>query len=75
MNQFVRDFEYNPYDTIEINADGKIDTFLCSNKYLRIIHQNIRSLSKNIDEFKVQISQLKHEVDIIVFTETFQLFT
>ena len=37
---------------------------------LRVIHLNIRSFSKNYDEFSVFLSQIEIEWDVIILTET-----
>ncbi|KAJ8967706.1 hypothetical protein NQ317_004206 [Molorchus minor] len=74
MNSFVRDFKDNLLKTNRIE-----DICLCGNIFadkgsnLRIYHNNIRSISKNFEEFEVFLHQLDVKLDIIVFTETWRV--
>ena len=43
---------------------------ILKNKF-SVIHQNIRSLNKNFDEFSVLVDEISGVIDVIVFTETF----
>lgn len=40
-----------------------------SNSYFKVIHQNIRSISANLDDFLATIHRSKTEWDLMVFTE------
>lgn len=49
---------------------GDLPIHLPVKKYrLNIVHQNIRSIYRNFDDFEISLSQLKHDVDVIILTE------
>lgn len=58
---------YSGCDYYTVNEFNSLD---CGIDDLVILHQNIRSFSKNYDEFSVFISNLNSSVDVLIFTET-----
>ena len=56
------------YYTIQ-NIGDKINSFT-TNTSFSILHVNIRSIKKNISNFQLFLSQIKHEFSIICLTET-----
>lgn len=46
---------------------------ISGNKFLNIVHFNIRSLNKNFDELLVYIELFKNNLDIIVLSETWRI--
>lgn len=64
-NQYFEQYSdcklYKPYD---LDGDFK------DNLSMNILHINIRSINKNIDEFKLYLANLKMYFSIIVITET-----
>jgi hypothetical protein len=63
-------------DLTEINGDYyNVESFndirqLNNSNSLFIMHQNIRSFNKNIDEFLLYIAQLDRRIDMLVLSET-----
>ncbi|KAJ8945847.1 hypothetical protein NQ318_009588 [Aromia moschata] len=76
MDQYIRDFDYDPIVTekvenaYEANEVLKVNNKVCN---FKIIHNNIRSLPKNIDEFNVFLHQFDSNFECIVLTETFKI--
>lgn len=52
MDQFVRDFELEIYESEYIDPLGDLNNRDVGGKF-KILHNNIRSLEKNFDESKV----------------------
>lgn len=75
MDQFIRDFHVENYNTYELEADNYaiLDKNNISNGNLSIFHTNIRSIAKNFDELQVFLSQFNESFDIIVLTETWKI--
>lgn len=75
MDQYIRDFETNSIETFTLD-DGEAKQILNinanSNNFI-ILQNNIRSLSKNLDEFILFLHNLKINVDCLILTETWQL--
>lgn len=74
MDPYIRDFKHTPIEThtINNNEEYKIVTGN-SNESFKIFHNNIRSMSKNIDELEVFLSQFEHEFDVVILTETWRI--
>ena len=76
MDPFVRDFtpsEITTQATQSINDCKNILNLKNRQSNLKIYHCNIRSISKNFEEFLVYMSQLENCFDIICLTETFYI--
>lgn len=75
MDAYIRDFEPFKIDTVNVGSieecknilDKKGDKF-------QLFHNNIRSLSKNVDELNVVLNEFNYIFDCIVLTETFKLY-
>ena len=57
------------YFTIE-NIGDKMNSFSSNACSFSILHVNIRSIKKNFSNFRLFLSQLKHEFSVICLTET-----
>lgn len=69
MYTYIRDFSIHFIDTIIETNCYSYSTL----KYEPVMHTNLWSLSKNIDEFKVMVKALKNDFDCYVLTETRQI--
>lgn len=58
----------------EVISDGNFDDIKDCSKDLVVILQNIRSISKNFDEFAIFVQDLPLDGDILVLVETWNLF-
>lgn len=81
MDQFIRDYENENKQThiVEDMAHYNQITNHISEKGTKvssfsILQQNIRSIAKNFDEMKIFLSQFDNHFDIIILTETWQIF-
>lgn len=76
MDQYIRDFEVNTIETytlangLECKAIYDINKLSCN---FKIIHNNIRSINKNLDLFKILLEELQTDFDCIVLTETWNI--
>lgn len=71
MNQYIRDYECETYDTpMENIVNLKSHNF---NDKFNILHMNVRSINLNFPEFVAFLEYLSLEFEIIVLTETFQI--
>lgn len=76
MDSFIRDVNFSKIDTVEIENAVELNQIMSDQEHktmFKILHQNIRSISKNIDEMDVYLSQINTDFECIVFTETFQI--
>lgn len=72
MDSYIRDYECEDQETTELVEVGDLNKLMTLSQ-LKIIHMNIRSAAKNMDEFIILIEQLTPEMDVIILTETFIL--
>ncbi|KAJ8939952.1 hypothetical protein NQ317_006929, partial [Molorchus minor] len=76
MDPYIRDFKVNTIKTElvsnldECNQVLKINDHNCN---IKLLHNNIRSIGKNLEEFKCYLKQLTTDVECIVLTETWQV--
>ena len=72
MDEHILHYEYQPIKTEGINDYNLINKkFAGFNKCgFGVLHVNIRSVSKNLDELKIYLSQFCFEFDCIILTET-----
>lgn len=75
MNSYVRHFETDSVATSIVKSTDEWNKTVRKNvnSDFKLIHQNIRSVEKNLDEFNVFLHSLSCEFDCIVLTETRQL--
>ena len=74
MDSYIRTYN-NPIISTKVNNASDYETLLLTRNAniksdFSILHNNIRSISKNFDEFSVFLSQFRHQFDCIVFSET-----
>lgn len=76
MDPYIRDYHYSPVQTNNVNNYVEYCNRIKKNagQDLRLIHLNIRSIAKNIDELKVFLHQFESKYDIIVLSETFKIY-
>jgi hypothetical protein len=63
--------QQNIYDNNVCNNVNELNALFNNNTKFKILHQNIRSVRKNFDEFCVALNQLTFAFDIIVLTESY----
>nr|CAI5828906.1 unnamed protein product [Callosobruchus analis] len=76
MDAYLRETEYEQVQTLEVfdvEGHNRFWNGEEQSSYIKIYHQNICSLKKNLDEFKILLNQLNCEYDCIIFTETFRI--
>lgn len=76
MNPYIRDFEIGNIKTYSLDQITEVNETLNvnnKNSNLKLIHNNIRSISKNIEEFKLLLQNCEVEFDFIVLTETWRI--
>lgn len=76
MNQYIRDFEVDTTDTYTLANYSEAKEVLNINNNVnnfKILHNNIRSLNKNLDEFKIILQGLDSDLDVVIFTETWKI--
>ena len=76
MDPYIRDFEIDTVCTERVSTIEEAGQVLNVNmncKNIKILHNNIRSISKNFDEFKCYLHRLSPRPDCIIFTETFMI--
>lgn len=75
MDPYIRDYCVNSIETVEVHniqEYNDIQNSLINN--FEVMHLNIRSMSKNFDELCVFLSQFCKKFDVIVLSETFQIY-
>ncbi|KAJ8980864.1 hypothetical protein NQ317_008923 [Molorchus minor] len=75
MDNYIRDFKISKVKNESLNAATELKQLLNKAKgdHFRIFHNNIRSLSKNIDELKVTLNAYEIDFELIVLTETWRM--
>lgn len=75
MDAFINDINFKTVETQTLDNfnDFHDNLAFTKNTNLKIYHLNIRSLSKNYDELKIFLKQLRCSFDCIVLTETFNI--
>lgn len=75
MNPYIKEFKYET-ETFELDSVYQLNEVYAVNKEntnFTIFHQNIRSVNKNIDEFKILLRQVSTNIDCIILTETWKI--
>lgn len=73
MDQYIREFTVDTVQTYSLDYISECTEILKvndSNFNIKILNTNIRSISRNYDEFKVFLYNLDTSVDCIILTET-----
>lgn len=76
MDPYVRDFNGQTTETYVLDTALELSEILAVNKEnvnFTTLHQNIRSINRNIDEFKTFLYQINTNIDCIVLTETWKI--
>lgn len=74
MDAYIRNFDLSPIETVSTDSVNTCSNLLKNNVAdFTIVHKNIRSINKNLDEFKILLHQINHEFDCIVFSETWRI--
>lgn len=76
MDQYIRDFAIESFQTYSLQDYKELNCILNVNKNhsnFTAIHNNIRSINKNFDEFKLFLTNIKATIDCIVLTETWNI--
>lgn len=75
MDQYLRDYNVETVETYVVNNEIEYNNLVDSlGSNIKILQQNIRSMVKNFDEFLVSLELLKYSFDVIILTETFQIY-
>lgn len=74
LNNYLECLDKESIDTYEIQDIHALNTFINNNNIvLNILHTNIRSASKNFDEFQLLLNEISHNIDILILTETWTI--
>lgn len=76
MDQYIRDFNVTTIETYSLEDVHEARMVLNVNKNssnFKLLNCNIRSISKNFDEFKIYLHQLNSDIDCIILTETWMI--
>lgn len=76
MDPYLRDFKSQTTETYVIDSAVELSEVLTVNKIninFTILHQNIRSISKNLNELKIFLSQCNKNIDCVVLSETWKV--
>lgn len=74
MDRYIRDFRWKTIDSYSIDNTLELNnTLKCNYSNLKLIHNNIRSINKNLDEFKIFLSDINYDIDLIILTETWKI--
>lgn len=74
MDSYIRNFTLNSVETVTTDDVAHCNTLFKNNQLdFTVIHQNIRSLSRNLDEFKLLLHQINREIHCIVLSETWHI--
>lgn len=76
MNRYITDFNIEGIETFTLDSPNEVNTVLTINnnfENLKILHNNIRSIAKNLDEFRIYLQQFAFDFDCIIFTETWRI--
>ncbi|CAG9828519.1 unnamed protein product [Diabrotica balteata] len=67
MDQYVRDFDLPTVDTYTVKNFSDCDDILRANQFnnnFTLVHNNIRSISKNLDELKLHLTDITTSFDV-----------
>ncbi|KAK9875458.1 hypothetical protein WA026_007853 [Henosepilachna vigintioctopunctata] len=75
MDTFINQFNIEEFPTLSVERVEDLKAHIKETKYktLRVLHNNIRSAGKNLDEFKVMLKQIDVNIDVLVFSETWDI--
>lgn len=72
MNQYIRSYEYKSQGTLKFNSIKLLNVFY-NKPNLKILQQNIESVSKNFNTLKAYLSDNINEFSIVILTETWRI--
>lgn len=69
IDQYMRDFQATGIQSLTVSS------MMCSQNrtYLILLHQKIRSATKNFDEMNIRIYEFEKNLDLLISTETWQI--
>lgn len=77
MDTYIRDFKVKQMETYTLQNSQELDEVLkvnsSKNKTFSILHNNICSINKNLDEFKVFFSEISSDINVVVLSETWHI--
>ncbi|KAL3274032.1 hypothetical protein HHI36_015451 [Cryptolaemus montrouzieri] len=73
MDPYIRDFDFKIHETLSVNSFIDLTRYYDLSHHLNILHINIRSIDKNIDELKLHRKSLDYDFHVIALTETFRV--
>lgn len=78
MDSYIRDYNNFEIDTYLVKNINDYEKMLLSkdksrNSFFSILHNNIRSITKNYNEFTAFLSQFSNQFDCIVLSETWNI--
>ncbi|KAK9882541.1 hypothetical protein WA026_021888 [Henosepilachna vigintioctopunctata] len=75
MDTFINQFNIEEFPTLSVERVEDLKAHIKDTKYktLRVLHNNIRSAGKNLDEFKVMLKQIDVNIDVLVLSETWDI--
>lgn len=76
MNPYIRDFTVSEIKTESVLTCNECDQVVKINEEtpnFKVLHSNIRSIKKNLNEFECYLNQFSYKPDCIILTETWQI--
>lgn len=73
MDSYIRDYTHKQIETTIIQNFVDIGTYNNDTNNLKLLHINIRSIAKNLDELILFINKINIEYDIIILSETWKV--
>ena len=76
MDPHIRDFKVNtikPEIVANCNEGNEVLEINQHNCNIKLLHNNIRSIGKNLEEFKCYMRQFTTDIECIILTETWQV--
>lgn len=76
MHQYIRDFQTAELETFCVSNGSELNEVIQINKNnnnFTLLHNNIRSIARNLDEFKITFNQCLRTLDVIILTETWNI--
>lgn len=73
MGTFVQEYQYYQFKNLHFSNVNDCRAKLNERQGLRFLHNNIRSVGKNFDDFQILLERLNCNFDLIAFSETWKL--
>lgn len=75
MDTYLRDYDNSVIETNVVNNINEYNNLSKSSlSNFKVFHLNIRSVAKNFDELLLVLEQFQSTFDILILTETFQIY-